>query len=556
MGNERLLWMFPDLVWPLRALDNKHQRCKSQTYNGQPTRTQWTASKIVFPNIAGIPGSGSVLVALPLISCRGANHTTPDGEVLRPDLVIFDDVQSDEDAKNPNTVTKIEELIDHTAMMLGGHSQTMSAIMNCTVRVADDLSDRYLSKSGWRRVRYKMLASKSKAEDRFWFGEYAEARKTYDPDDADDQDRAHREALALYKRKRKAADAGAEVTWEWAFAWKDENPTEISAIQHAYNIAIDLGPNVFASECQNAPVTAAEDLDLLSISAIAKKVTNYPRGAVPSDCTIVTAFTDVQKDHLFWMVCAWSPDFTGYVIDYGAWPEQKTAYFTRRTIGRKLSKTYAGDDSAIMWAALVELEAKLFGAPYKTTDGRELNISRWCIDGGYAVRAPVTMAFAKQSKYAGSISLTKGVYYGAKHNPMSFSERSKKYRTQLLHWQWQAGPGNAQWVNFDTNFWKKRTHESLTMPIASRGGIQLFKATPQAHLMLAEHLRSEKPVKVEANGRTVYEWTEIPGRDNEGLDCLVGCFVAASIAGVSRATERIVIKSKSKPRKRVSYLEV
>ncbi len=70
--------------------------------------------------------------------------------------------------------------------------------------------------------------------------------------------------------------------------------------------------------------------------------------------------------------------------------------------------------------------------------------------------------------------------------------------------------------------------------------------------MLADHLRAEKPTRVEAHGRTVYEWSEIPGRDNEGLDCLVGCFVGASIAGVTRTTERIVVKQTK--RNKVSYL--
>jgi phage terminase large subunit GpA-like protein len=47
-------------------------------------------------------------------------------------------------------------------------------------------------------------------------------------------------------------------------------------------------------------------------------------------------------------------------------------------------------------------------------------------------------------------------------------------------------------------------------------------------------LRAEKPIKVQANGRTVYEWQEKPGQDNEGLDCLVGCAVAASIEKINR----------------------
>ena len=62
--------------------------------------------------------------------------------------------------------------------------------------------------------------------------------------------------------------------------------------------------------------------------------------------------------------------------------------------------------------------------------------------------------------------------------------------------------------------------------------------------MLADHLRAEKPTKNQANGRTVYEWDEIPGHDNEGLDAMVGCFLGASICGITRNSERIQVKKK------------
>ena len=38
-------------------------------------------------------------------------------------------------------------------------------------------------------------------------------------------------------------------------------------------------------------------------------------------------FIDVQKSLLFYVVCAWDDDFTGYVIDYGTWPDQRRRYF-------------------------------------------------------------------------------------------------------------------------------------------------------------------------------------------------------------------------------------
>lgn len=45
---------------------------------------------------------------------------------------------------------------------------------------------------------------------------------------------------------------------------------------------------------------------------------------------------------LFWAVCAWAADSTGYVIDYGAYPDQKLAYYTLRDVKRTLGSMAKG----------------------------------------------------------------------------------------------------------------------------------------------------------------------------------------------------------------------
>ena len=46
---------------------------------------------------------------------------------------------------------------------------------------------------------------------------------------------------------------------------------------------------------------------------------------MPLAATRVTAFIDVHDKLLFYCVCAWEEDFTGYVIDYGTFPDQSLA---------------------------------------------------------------------------------------------------------------------------------------------------------------------------------------------------------------------------------------
>lgn len=567
LSNNLLFWMFPELIWPLRALENRPQRCQTQTFNGVPTYTQWTADRIVFPHAPGVPGSGSALIALPLKSCRGATHTTPDGEILRPDLAIFDDVQKDEDADNPNTIHKLEELIDHTALMLGGHSQSMSAIMNCTVRRADDLSEKYLKKTSWRRVRYKMLTSPAKLEKEFWLGEYADVRNSYDPEDPDDQRRAQVESLKLYESKRAGADEGAEVTWDWAYTWADAEPTEISAIQHAYNIRIDLGESVFASECQNEPVRESGGLKILTVDEICKKQSSYERGQVPAECTVVVGMVDVHPEILYWHEWAMAPGFNAYLIDYGTFPDQRRRHFNHKMLARSLRELFPGMDTAATINA--GIDALLHG--YENdhwpglmrrerirADGVPMKVAHCFADANGEESDAVKNAL-RRSEFAASLTPSFGKYVGAKHKPISQWQNAKGVDAGPEWLPTQAKAGQLQGVIFDTNYWKTRFHRGLALAAGSKGAIYLYKhRDPDHHRMLAEHFRAEKPTEVTVGSRTVYEFGEPgPGQDNHFFDCGVGSMVAASkmkISNVPPRPSRTVTKSaaeyKAEARKR------
>lgn len=538
MSNDLLYWMFPYLIWPLRCLENRHQRCAGQTYNGELTCTQWTSDRIVFPTIEGVPGSGSAMIGLPLPSCRGATHTKPDGTILRPDLVILDDVQKDEDAHNPRTVTKLEELIAHSAMMLGGHSKTMSAIMNCTVRETDDLSDRHLKKPGWRRVRYKMLESRATHEKKHWLGPYAELRMDYNPEDPKDQTRARKKALQYFKDNMEEMKEGAVATWEWAYTWGDEDPTEISALQHAYNIIIDDGEEVFASECQNEPLQDVSGLPMLKGEEICKKQSHCLHNQVPQECTKLTSFVDVHPEILYWHVWAWEENFTGYLIDYGTFPKQPRRNFRHDNCPRPLSKLFPGlDDYARANYALKGLiegwEPEgwkgLCTREWTKTDGVPVKIDRLHIDANGEAKDSVKK-YIRRSPFTSMLCPSFGAGIGAKHRPLSSMPGGKE--------EWiptKPKPGEPTGIRFDTNFWKTRFHRALALPEGSQGALYVYKTTkPDHHRRLAEHWTAEPVHEVMAYGRIVYEFGEPrPGRENHDFDCAVGAMVAANCAGIT-----------------------
>jgi hypothetical protein len=122
--------------------------------------------------------------------------------------------------------------------------------------------------------------------------------------------------------------------------------------------------------------------------------------------------------------------------------------------------------------------------------------------------------------------------------------------------------GSVRHSLFDTNYWKSFVHARLAVPMGDPGCLSLFGRTGRAgvapanqqHRLLAEHLTSEYRVKTQGRGRTVDEWKlRVDGIDNHWLDCLVGCAVAASMAGATLfGTES---KPVARPRVRLSALQ-
>ncbi len=137
---------------------------------------------------------------------------------------------------------------------------------------------------------------------------------------------------------------------------------ELSAIQHAYNLKLQ-DPVAFASEYQNEPIDETRSTDEITYDLIVNKFNRIDRGIVPIDCTHLTAFIDVQQHLLYYTVCAWSDEFTGYVVDYGCYPEQSRKYFALRDVQFTLSDaTKISGLEASIYAGLTTLTGSLMAA--------------------------------------------------------------------------------------------------------------------------------------------------------------------------------------------------
>jgi phage terminase large subunit GpA-like protein len=274
--------------------------------------------------------------------------------------------------------------------------------------------------------------------------------------------------------------------------------------------------------------------DELTADQVAGKFNRLRKGEVPIGCNHLTMFVDVQAALLFYVVTAWEDDFTGYVIDYGSYPDQKRGYFTLRDAQPTLSQvaTGAGLEGAI-YTGLENLINRCLGREWQRDDGAGMRVDRCLIDANWGTSTDVVYQFCRQSAHSAVLLPSHGRFVGASSVP--FSEYKRKMGDRVgLNWRIPNVQGKraVRHVVFDTNYWKSFAHARLTVAMGDKGCLSLFGDKPDLHRLFAEHVTAEYRVRTEGRGRTVDEWKMRPSAvDNHWLDGLVGCAVAASIQG-------------------------
>lgn len=131
-------------------------------------------------------------------------------------------------------------------------------------------------------------------------------------------------------------------------------------------------------------------------------------------------FIDVQKTLLFYVIIAWSDDFTGEVIDYGAWPDQRRRYFSLADANPTLQSKHPRTGlEGCLYAGLKELTEKMLSREYTRDDGAAMKIERCLIDANLGQSTEVVYQFCRESVFANVILPSHGKYIGASSKPMS-----------------------------------------------------------------------------------------------------------------------------------------
>lgn len=522
--NDLLLEDFPEICYPIRCLEGEARRCAGQLHHGMATRIGWLADQIILPTIPGSRASGALVRVGGITgNIRGAIHAQADGSSIRPTLAVVDDPQTDESARSPSQCASRIGTIKGAVAGLAGPGKRTAVLIPCTVIAPDDLADQLLNREtnpDFQGERFKLVyeyPSATKLWDR-----YAELRAQALRHDGNIE-----AATAFYAAHREAMDEGAIAAW----AARYDPKTELSAIQHAMNLRLKDAA-AFEAEYQNEPQKPKALTNAIKIDDVIIKAFGPERGVVPLDATHLTAFIDVSQNLLWYIVAAWGEGFTGHVVDFGTWPDQKgAAHFTQLNARYTISTETPGQafESQLMHA-LRTLTDDLLGRVWKREDDTDMTIRRCLIDAGWGDSTDVIRAVCRQSGHKAILLPSFG--RGITADRRAMSDYTRKPGEQHGHnWYIPANPKGRHLI-FDSNAWKTFINLRLRQPLGEQGSLTIFQGPATTTRLLAEHIAAEYPVATSGQGRVVNVFKTIPGRDNHGLDCLVGAAVAASEQGL------------------------
>lgn len=529
---------FPEVCVAIRRLERITQRARAQTYQGKSTRIEKTADRIILPTIARSAASGAILVAR---GFTGASRGLIKGN-LRPDLLICDDVQPGEKvARNPAMVAKYVAQIDQGLMGLGGHDKQIAAVMCDTPICPDDVSEHYSQSSAWITFTYPMILHEpdcwQKQTGDLW-QEYFRIRQ----DSIATGEPEHIACNKFYQEHRAEMDAGGEVINPDFY----DRDTELSGLQHAFNIYFQVGPDAFTAEYMMRP-TRHKDTFAINAPLVASRINvGKPEYWVPPETVFVACATDLNPAIGFSsVITAFDKNQTSHIVHYERYKMPPLPI--KDNIPEKLR-------NQLITQALAGLGKRL--ATICREHGIALN--RWGIDCG-GKQWEAANNFARVSRQVCGVgAMPMAGRAGRNYNPYVKSRITDERNQTVLCGDQSKG---WRWLAWNADSYKETAQRAWLGEVGTPGCATLYDGSKHGELA-AEMAAEALEYKVQmSDGRTDYRWRKV-GVANHYLDCFAMCYALAGAFGISAAgyvppvTKKVAAKGViRKPRFRGRYIK-
>jgi hypothetical protein len=537
--NDLLLEDFPEICWPVRALDGAPQRAPRQHVDGYKTFINWSATD--FLRLPRVPGNANDYLkslgsewspygGVKMTFCgldaafRGLNIDDD-----RPDYLIIDDPETRESAKSEEQIKNRIETIERDVEGLEGQDKPIAMVMITTIQNNYSLSAQFTDpeqRPSWDGERFGWVVKWPNRED-LW-EQYVEKRRAGQTKG----DRHGHDAIAFYLANKDAMDEGVELLADTFKQTRMLDGTQLvhSAIQEVYNKIADTNKNAFFTEYQNdPPETVGPQGSGLSADIVMSRLSGLSRYQLPANTEALTAAIDVGKHYCHWCVTAWWKGAGGCVVDYGI--VEVTA---NRGVRHEDKAADMEASEPAIYHALLNWRDELLAKDYVDATGTKRAVDFVLVDSGSYTNA--VYEFVRQ---------VQGIFHASK-GQSPYHRRTKSTETcragANAHAQYQSAA--KLWLfELDTDYWKQFIHERFLTPnfdeqnMLRRGSLSLYSPEgTERHTTYAQHIVSEELLSEFKEGKGQKTYWHKKNENNHWLDSTYMCAAALERLGVKLIT--------------------
>lgn len=538
--NDRLGEDYPEYCAPFRHARGVPQRVATTRWRDDApggrhkaedmTGAQLTVGEgiIVLPDQRGCIG-GSTING----NVRGLNHPQEDGAVLRPTLVLLDDVQDRKTAKSPIQVQDTVDIIDGDVAGVGEAGSQVPMLMSGNCIVPDDVMAHYLNSREWKGLRVPCVLEWPAG----WDDEKSECRKLW----AEWYDRftGNDGATAFYRAHKAAMTRGMRLSAPAAFRRAEKAADPLLGAMRAYH---KMGRDAFLAEKQQDPQRQSSSLYRLDEATILSRVSGFPRLEAPSGAVLCVGI-DVNYVGLNWSaVAADVLTRTRKVVAHGIWPERgglipkgatvdQACGIIRRAIGQ-----FSNDVLARLRVRCGDKQKMIEAAGYDCSMGAWQDAMVAAIR---ECRCGVTLwpikAFGSRNYRGGKADLRVG----------------KGWR--ITEW-----PQLGRVLVINADYWRETMQRGFLVEPTEAGAISLYSPDPDhANRTLAREVAGERlDEHVTTEKNEFYKWVRTPGVPNDRADSLVYACALTGVQGIGEDRPRIVKRAHGPAMTRVRHIEI
>ena len=501
---------YPDIAVPLLLLDGHGRR--SQRYGGRDTKVRLVTDETALPVVVEKDGtasaaSGACIRAKALKSVRGTKNGTQ-----RPDLVVLDDLQTREVAENEERVQDVLKLIRGDVMGLAGRGKA-SVVSTATTIAPDDVTVLLAADPAWKTTRNPAVVRWPDEWGKDGHGLWGEYFALFDEENANDLPHGRRGgSLSLYRRNRKAMDAGADIL-NWGYF--DREGGQISGLQRLMDAYHQMGNDAFMAEYQMEPVRNAFAVEVTARLIMGRVRPGVPACSVPDGTALTVAATDVNPSYgLTTAVISFDVNLTGLVSAYKV--------FRVKIDGRQ-------NDVAFNAAV-----ARALHAHAKEVAALGVRPDRWGIDaGGRQFRAVTAFAPLVKDIYGIDAVAMLG-RAGQNWNPFVKS-RTRDALNGTVPCRDAQG---RRWIAFNADLFKEKAQLAWNTELGGDGGLSLYDGGAN-HAEFATQVANERLVskvklrKQRGDGEEQYAYTWKTKNPHDYGDCMAMCYALAAAGNLT-----------------------